>query len=150
VGLHTPWAQGLIGHPHQYDIPSNLTLESLMGPNAGLTEALVPAGYVKVTRDPVFKLSEDGKRYVSAASDVPTELAEAGLPFSLVFRCEPGKEDIILKVASTYEAPSKKTTIAAAAHGFQTVRRTRERIRAGDEDLCGVPQEVSAGDSYRQ
>jgi hypothetical protein len=100
----------LIGHPHQYDIPSNLTPESLMGPNAGLTEVLVPAGYVKVTYDPVFKLSDDGKRYVSAPSDVPTKLAEPGLPFSLVFRCEPGKEDIILKVASAYEAASKRRT----------------------------------------
>jgi amidase len=108
VRLHTPWAPGLIGHPHQYDIPSNLTPESLMGPNAGLTEVLVPAGYVKVTYDPVFKLSGDGKRYVSAPSDVPTKLAEPGLPFSLVFRCEPGKEDIILKVASAYEAASKR------------------------------------------
>jgi amidase len=108
VRLHTPWAPGLIGHPHQYDIPSNLTAESLMGPNAGLTEVLVPAGYVKVTYDPVFKLSDDGKRYVSAPSDVPTALAEPGLPFSLVFRCEPGKEDIILKVASAYEAASKR------------------------------------------
>jgi hypothetical protein len=108
VRLHTPWAPGLIGHPHQYDIPSNLTPESLMGPNAGLTEVLIPAGYVKVTYDPVFKLSDDGKRYVSAPSNVPTHLAEPGLPFSLVFRCEPGKEDIILKVASAYEAASKR------------------------------------------
>jgi len=108
VRLHTPWAPGLIGHPHQYDIASNLTPESLMGPNAGLTEVLVPAGYVKVTYDPVFRLSDDGKRYVSAASDVATELAEPGLPFSLVFRCDPGKEDIVLKIASAYEAASKR------------------------------------------
>ena len=108
VRLHTPWAPGLIGHPHQYDVPSNLTPESLMGPNAGLTEVLVPAGYVNVTYDPVFKLSNDGTRYVSAASDVPTELADPGLPFSLVFRCEPGKEDIVLKIASAYEAASKR------------------------------------------
>jgi amidase len=108
VRLHTPWAPGLIGHPHQYDTPMNLTPESLMGPNAGLTEVLIPAGYVKVTYDPVFKLSDDGKRYVSAPSDAPTELAEPGLPFSLVFRCEPGKEDIILKVASAYEAASRR------------------------------------------
>jgi amidase len=108
VRLHTPWAPGLIGHPHQYDIPSNLTPESLMGPNAGLTEVLVPAGYVDVTYDPVFKLSEDGTRYLSAPSNVPTQLAEPGLPFSLVFRCEPGKEDIILKVASAYEAASRR------------------------------------------
>ena len=31
VRLHTPWPPGLIGHPHQYDIPSNLTPESLTG-----------------------------------------------------------------------------------------------------------------------
>jgi amidase len=108
VRLHTPWAPGLIGHPYQYDIPSNLTPESLMGPNAGLTEVLIPAGYVKITYDPVFKLSDDGKRYVSAPSELPTGLAEPGLPFSLVFRGEPGKEDIILKVASAYEAASKR------------------------------------------
>jgi amidase len=120
VRLHTPWAPGLIGHPHQYDIPSNLTPESLMGPNAGLTEVLVPAGYVKVTYDPVFRLSDDGKRYVSAPSDVPTELAEPGLPFSLVFRCEPGKEDIILKIASAYEAASKRRIPPPAFGPFST------------------------------
>ena len=108
VRLHTPWAPGLIGHPHHYDIPSNLNPESLSGPNAGLTEVLVPAGYVTTTYDPVFKLSADGKRYISAPSDVPTRLAEPGLPFSLVFRCEPGKEDVIIKIASAYEAASRR------------------------------------------
>jgi Asp-tRNA(Asn)/Glu-tRNA(Gln) amidotransferase A subunit family amidase len=108
VRLHTPWAPGLIGHPHQYDLQHNLPPESLMGPNAGLTEVLVPAGYVRTTYDPVFKLTEDGMRYVSSPSNVPTELPEPGLPFSLVFRCEPGKEDVILAIASAYEAASKR------------------------------------------
>ena len=108
VRLHTPWAPGLIGHPHQYDIPANLSPESLSGPNAGLTEVLIPAGYVTTTYDPVFKLSDDRKRYVSAPSHVPTTLAAPGLPFSLVFRCEPGKEDVILRIASAYEAASKR------------------------------------------
>ena len=31
-----------------------------------------------------------------------------GLPFSLVFRADPGKEDLILKVASAYQAASKR------------------------------------------
>ena len=31
-----------------------------------------------------------------------------GLPFSLVFRCEPGKEDVVLKIASAYEAASRR------------------------------------------
>src|SRR3984957_13720159 len=66
VRLHTPWPPGLIGHPHQYDIPHNLAPESLSGPNAGLTEVLVPAGYVTTVFDPTFSLSADGTRYVSA------------------------------------------------------------------------------------
>ena len=108
VRLHTPWPPGLIGHAYQYDIASNLRPESLSGPNAGLTEVLIPAGYVTTAYDPVYKLTPDGKKYVSQASDKPTKLAEPGLPFSLVFRCEPGKEDIVLRIASAYEAASKR------------------------------------------
>jgi amidase len=108
VRLHTPWPPGLIGHAYQYDIASNLRPESLSGPNAGLTEVLIPAGYVTIAYDPVYKLTPDGKRYVSAASDKPTKIPEPGLPFSLVFRAEPGKEDVLLRIASAYEAASKR------------------------------------------
>ena len=108
VRLHTPWPPGIIGGPHQYDILHNLRPESLYGPNAGLTEMLVPAGYVTVAYDPVFKLNTDKTKYVSAPSTTPTDLAAPGLPFSLVFRSEPGTEDILLKIASTYEAASKR------------------------------------------
>ena len=108
VRLHTPWPPGLIGHPHQYDIPSNLAPESLSGPNAGLSEILVPAGYVTTVYDPYFSLSPDATRYVSTASHTPTTIPEPGLPFSLVFRAEPGKEDILLNIASAYEAASNR------------------------------------------
>jgi len=108
VRLHTPWPPGLIGHPHQYDIPSNLAPESLSGPNAGLTEVLIPAGYVTTVYDPVFSLSTDGTCYVSKPSHTPTILPEPGLPFSLVFRAEPGKEDVLLNIASAYEAASQR------------------------------------------
>ena len=108
VRLHTPWPPGLIGHPHQYDIPSNLAPESLSGPNAGLTEVLIPAGYVTTVYDPAFSLSVDGTRYVSKPSHTPTILPEPGLPFSLVFRAEPGKEDVLLNIASAYEAASQR------------------------------------------
>jgi amidase len=108
VRLHTPWPPGLIGHPHQYDIPSNLTPESLSGPNAGLTEVLIPAGYVTTVYDPVFALNADATRYISRPSHTPTTIAEPGLPFSLVMRAEPGKEDILLTVASAYEAASRR------------------------------------------
>ena len=114
VRLHTPWPPGLIGHPHQYDIPSNLAPESLSGPNAGLTEILIPAGYVTTVYDPVFSLSAEGTRYVSALSHTPTTLPAPGLPFSLVFRAEPGKEDVLLRIASAYESASKRRIPPAA------------------------------------
>ena len=108
VRLHTPWPPGLIGGAYQYDIASNLAPESLSGPNAGLTEVLIPAGYVTTVYDPVFKLSPDKTRYVSAPSHTPTAIPAPGLPFSLVFRAEPGKEDVLLRIASAYEAASKR------------------------------------------
>jgi Asp-tRNA(Asn)/Glu-tRNA(Gln) amidotransferase A subunit family amidase len=109
VRLHTPWPPGKIGGAHQpRGGVNNLSRESFFGPNAGLTEVLVPAGYVTTVYDPVFVLSPDGTRYVPAPSNTPTTIPEPGLPFSLVFRCEPGKEDIILKIASAYEAASKR------------------------------------------
>ena len=108
VRLHSPWPPGIIGGSAQYDTPHNLRPESMYGPNAGLTEVLIPAGYVTTAYDPVFALNGDATKYVSAASDVPTTIPEPGLPFSLVFRTEPGKEDILLKVASAYEAASQR------------------------------------------
>jgi amidase len=45
---------------------------------------------------------------VSVPSDTPTTIPEPGLPFSLVFRAEPGQEDVLLKIASAYEAASKR------------------------------------------
>ena len=108
VRLHTPWPPGVIGQPHQYDTIHNLRPESLYGPNAGLTEILVPAGYVTVAYDPVFKLNEDGTKYVSSPSEQPTNIDQPGLPFSLVFRSEPGTEDSLLHIASAYETASKR------------------------------------------
>ena len=58
--------------------------------------------------DPVFRLSDDRKRYVPAPSDTPVTIPPPGLPFSLVFRAEPGREDVALKIASAYEAASKR------------------------------------------
>ena len=108
VRLHTPWPPGIIGQPHQYDIANNLRPESLYGPNAGLTEILVPAGYVTTTYDPVFTLNKDQTKYISSPTKEPTKIDEPGLPFSLVFRSEPGTEDKLLQIASAYELASKR------------------------------------------
>ena len=108
VRLHTPWPPALIGHAYQYDIASNLRPESLSGPNAGLTEVQIPAGYVTTVYDPVYQLSPDCNRYISKASDQPTTIPAPGLPLSLVFRAEPGREDVLLRIASAYEAASQR------------------------------------------
>jgi len=108
VRLHTPFPPGKIGGAYQPGLPGNLRLETFYGPNAGLTEILIPAGYVTTVYDPVFTLSPDGTRYVPVPSDTPTTIPAPGLPFSLVFRAEPGREDVLLKIASAYEAASTR------------------------------------------
>ena len=108
VRLHTPFPPGKIGGAYQPGLPGNLRPETFYGPNAGLTEVLIPAGYVTTVYDPVFALNAEATRYVTVASNTPTSIPEPGLPFSLVFRAEPGREDVLLKIASAYEAASKR------------------------------------------
>ena len=108
VRLHTPLPPAKIGGPEVPGPIGQLRNESQYGPNAGLTEVLIPAGYVDVAYDPTFALSEDATRYIGVAAKEPTALAAPGLPFSLVFRAEPGKEDLVLKVAAAYEHASRR------------------------------------------
>jgi hypothetical protein len=116
VRLHTPLPPAKVGGPEVPGLIRRLREESQYGPNAGLTEVLVPAGYVRVAYDPRFALSADRKKYDGVASDEPTPIAEPGLPFSLVFRAEPGKEDILLEIAASYEAASRRR-VAPPAFG---------------------------------
>ena len=63
---------------------------------------LIPAGWVTTVHDPVFALSPDRTRYISISADTPTTIPEPGLPFSLVFRALPGKEDVLLPITAAY------------------------------------------------
>jgi amidase len=108
VRLHYSLPPGKIGLAPQPEPPNDIRGELRMGPFSGVTEVLIPAGYVRTVYDPVFVLSADKKRYLPTNNNTPTTLPPPGLPFSLVFRAEPGKEDIILKIASAYEAASKR------------------------------------------
>jgi Asp-tRNA(Asn)/Glu-tRNA(Gln) amidotransferase A subunit family amidase len=108
VRLHTSLQPGKIGLAPQPQPPGNIRGETAFGPNAGLTEVLIPAGYVQTVYDPYFVLSEDKTRYIAVNNNNSTIMPEPGLPFSLVFRAEPGKEDLILEAASAYESASKR------------------------------------------
>jgi amidase len=105
VRLHSPLPPGKIGGA---PVPGTTGNESAYGPNAGETEVLIPAGYVQTVYDASFVLSPDKKAYVAKLNDAPTPVPAPGMPFSLVFRAEPGKEDLILKAASAYQAASKR------------------------------------------
>ena len=106
VRLHYSLVPGKIGLSPQPQPEGQVRGELRMGPYAGLTEVLIPAGYVTTVYDPVFTLSEDRQRYVPTNNNTATTLPEPGLPFSLVFRAEPGREDVILRVASAYQSAS--------------------------------------------
>ena len=108
VRLHTPFPPGKIGGASQPGLPGNLRMETFYGPNAGLTEVLIPAGYVTTVYDPVFALNPDATRYATVPSNAATAIPDPGLPFSLVFRAEPGREDVVLNIASAYESASKR------------------------------------------
>jgi hypothetical protein len=105
VRLHTPLPPGKIGGASWTDTVGN---ESAYGPNAGVTEVLIPAGYVQTVYDASFVLSPDRASYVSVTNETPTTVPAPGVPFSLVFRAEPGKEDVILEAASAYQAASQR------------------------------------------
>jgi len=108
VRLHYSLVPGKIGLAPQPQPEGQVRGEMRLGPYAGLTEVLIPAGYVRIVYDPVFTLSEDKQRYVPTNSNTPQTLPAPGLPFSLVFRAEPGREDVILRVASAYQAASRR------------------------------------------
>ncbi len=116
VRLHTSIPPGLIGAPGEPQPAGNTRGETAMGPNGGLTEVQVPAGFVREVYDPRLVLSADRKRYIGTNNDTPTLLPAPGLPFALVFRADPGHEDVLLKVAAAYEAASKRR-VAPPAFG---------------------------------
>jgi amidase len=108
VRLHYSLPPGKIGLAPQPEPRGDIRGELRMGPFAGLTEVLIPAGYVTTVYDPVFVLSPDKNRYIPTNNNTPTTVPAPGMPFSLVFRAEPGKEDVILRIASAYQAASKR------------------------------------------
>ena len=108
VRLHYPLPPGKIGTSPQPQPDGDVRGEIRMGPYAGLTSVLVPAGYVRTVYDPVFTLSEDKQRYLRTNNNTATTLPAPGVPFSLVFRADPGREDMILRVASAYQSASKR------------------------------------------
>jgi len=108
VRLHYSLAPGIIGTSPHPQPDGDVRSAIRMAPHAGVTSVMIPAGYVDTVYDPVFTLSDDRQRYVPTNNNTPTSVPAPGMPFSLVFRAEIGREDVILRVASAYQAASNR------------------------------------------
>src|SRR3954466_16325034 len=110
IQIHTALAPARIGLAPEPTV-NNRQISYPLGPNAGITEILIPAGYVRTAYDPKFELATDAngrKFYRGVSTTVPTEIPSPGLPFSINFLVEPGMEHLALKAASAYQAASKR------------------------------------------
>ena len=110
IQLHTALPPGKIGMAPEPNV-NNRAISYPLGPNAGITEILIPAGYVKVAYDPVFELATDAsgrKFYRGRTGTTPTEAPAPGIPLSINFLVEPGMEHLALKAASAYQSASKR------------------------------------------
>jgi Asp-tRNA(Asn)/Glu-tRNA(Gln) amidotransferase A subunit family amidase len=110
IQVHTTLPPGKIGLAPEPNL-NGRAISYPLGPNAGITEILIPAGYVKVAYDPVFELATDSngrKFYRSRTGTTPTEAPGPGIPFSINFLVEPGMEHVAMKAATAYQSASKR------------------------------------------
>ena len=106
VRLHTPFPPGKIGGAYQPGLPTTCARDVLWAERR-LTRS-DPGGVCDDRLRPGLRAQSDGTRYMPVPSTTPTTIPAPGLPFSLVFRAEPGREDVLLKIASAYEAASRR------------------------------------------
>jgi amidase len=110
IQVHTTLPPGKIGLAPEPNL-NGRAISYPLGPNAGITEILIPAGYVKVAYDPVFELATDSngrKFYRSRTGTTATEAPAPGIPFSINFLVEPGMEHVAMKAATAYQSASKR------------------------------------------
>jgi len=110
IQLHSSLPPGKIGLAPEPSI-NDRSASYAFGPNAGITEILIPAGYVQTVYDPTFELVTDRrgrKVYRGKTSTTPTTIPAPGLPFSINFLSEPGMEHLTIKAASAYQAASRR------------------------------------------
>jgi len=152
VRLHTPLPPAKIGRrqrpPRRRQQPPHGTL---LRPQRRPHRSADPAGYVTTAYDPVFKLSDDRKRYLSAPSDTPTPPPAPGLPFSLVFRAEPGREDTVLRIASAYETASKRRSHPprSARRPSQGMTISISRVKRRKSASLKVSSRIGIDNTYR-
>ena len=108
VRLHTPLPPGKIG-ARRAGLPQQPHAGSLRAQRRPHRSA--DSGRLRHHRlRPGLSALSDDRKTLSCTSPRTSrpQIPPPGLPFSLVFRSEPGKEDITLRIASAYEAASRR------------------------------------------
>ena len=98
VRLHTPWPPAKIGGASEPGLVSSLRDGVAARPERRPDRGAGSRGLRHDRLRPGFR-AERGPQALRAraASDTPTNIPAPGLPFSLVFRAEPGREDVLLE-----------------------------------------------------
>jgi amidase len=127
IQLHSSLPPGKIGMAPEPPV-NDRSPSYAFGPNAGITEVLIPAGYVRTAYDATFELATDAngrKYYRGKSSTTPTAIPAPGLPFSINFWSEPGMEHLTLKAASAYQAASRRRIPPPAFGPLSTSNRDK-------------------------
>ncbi len=116
-----------------------------IGPNGGLTEVLIPAGYVREVYDPVFVLSADKTRYVPTNNNTPTTVPAPGPAVLAGVPGRPGQggpdPQGRLGLPGRVEAARAAAGVRPARQGARRARPPRRRAR----EVCSEPP-ASIGD----
>jgi len=137
IQLHTALPPGKIGLAPE-PVINNRIISYPFGPNAGITEILIPAGYVRTAYDPKFELATDAngrKFYRSVTGTVPTEIPAPGLPFSINFLVEPGMEHLALRRPPPIKRPRNG---ACRRRCFHPLPESLERRAACAQDVTAT------------
>ena len=132
INVHSSLPPGRIGLAPE-PIVDDHGASFAFGPNAGITEVLIPAGYVRTAYDATFELATDAERSQVLSRVVPArsrrQSPAPGLPFSISFWSEPGMEHLTLKAASAYQAISKRRVPPPAFGPLPRGSSSREKPR---------------------
>jgi Asp-tRNA(Asn)/Glu-tRNA(Gln) amidotransferase A subunit family amidase len=75
--------------------------------NVGIPEITVPAGFNTIVYDPDYVLNAARNTYVASANEDRRSTLEFPLPVGISFWAGPGDEDVVIKVAASYEAATR-------------------------------------------
>ena len=117
IQLHSALPPGKIGLAPEPSVDDRSPSYSF-GPHAGITEVLIPAGYVPVAYDATFELATDKsgrKFYRGKSSTTPTAIPAPGLPFSINFWSEPGMGAARLRSVAVRPAVGQMAIVLALA-----------------------------------